>query len=162
MANMRFRKLRIASICWGLACLLLIVLWVRSYLWDESLYWNIVGDRSVIFASARGRLAAFVGLFELSPGPRLRLVEGDVSFVHTDVYPLVNTYRAFDILGPDALGCIGRALVVPHWITVLITAGLAILGVKGPYQLRYNIRTLLIATTLIAVVLGFAVYAARK
>ena len=29
---MRFRKLRIAwSVVWGIACVLLIVLWVRSY-----------------------------------------------------------------------------------------------------------------------------------
>src|SRR4051794_2870734 len=33
---MRFRKLRIAwSMFWGLACVLLIVLWVRSYWWNE-------------------------------------------------------------------------------------------------------------------------------
>jgi hypothetical protein len=34
---MRFRKLRIAwSVGWGIACVLLIVLWVRSYSWSES------------------------------------------------------------------------------------------------------------------------------
>ena len=34
---MRFRKLRIAwSVVWGLACVLLIALWVRSYwYWDD-------------------------------------------------------------------------------------------------------------------------------
>jgi len=33
---MRFRKLRIAwSVFWALACVLLIVLWVRSYWWVE-------------------------------------------------------------------------------------------------------------------------------
>src|SRR6185295_19427494 len=37
---MRFRKLRIAwSVFWGAACVLLIVLWVRSYWWfDEAAY----------------------------------------------------------------------------------------------------------------------------
>ena len=33
---MRFRKLRIAwSVVWGLAAVLLIVLWVRSYWWHD-------------------------------------------------------------------------------------------------------------------------------
>src|SRR5262245_21096640 len=32
--RMRFRKLRIAwSVVWGIACLLVIVLWVKSYWW---------------------------------------------------------------------------------------------------------------------------------
>src|SRR4051812_34028569 len=36
---MRFRKLRIAwSAFWGLACVLLIVLWVRSYRWIDKVY----------------------------------------------------------------------------------------------------------------------------
>ena len=36
--KMRFRKLRIAwSVVWGIACVLLIVLWVRSYWWGEQL-----------------------------------------------------------------------------------------------------------------------------
>ena len=34
--QMRFRKLRIAwSVTWGIACVLLIVLWVRSYWWGK-------------------------------------------------------------------------------------------------------------------------------
>ncbi len=35
---MRFRKLRIAwSVFWGLAAVLLVVLWVRSYWWVDQL-----------------------------------------------------------------------------------------------------------------------------
>jgi hypothetical protein len=34
---MRFRKLRNAwSVAWGIACVLLVVLWVRSYSWFET------------------------------------------------------------------------------------------------------------------------------
>ena len=37
---MRFRKLRIAwSVVWGIACVLLIVLWVRSY-WQVDILWH--------------------------------------------------------------------------------------------------------------------------
>jgi hypothetical protein len=35
----RFRKLRIAwSVGWGVVCLLLIALWVRSYWWTDSIW----------------------------------------------------------------------------------------------------------------------------
>ena len=44
-ARMRFRKLRIAwSVAWGVACLLLIVLWVRSYRQVDTLD-NLYGYR---------------------------------------------------------------------------------------------------------------------
>src|SRR4051794_33980026 len=36
---MKYRKLRIAwSVVWGLAAVLLIVLWVRSYWWQDTVY----------------------------------------------------------------------------------------------------------------------------
>jgi len=42
---MRFRKLRIAwSVVWGLAAVLLIALWVRSYSGYANIDWNLDGD----------------------------------------------------------------------------------------------------------------------
>jgi hypothetical protein len=157
---MRFRKLRIAwSVFWGVACVLLIVLWTRSYWREDCLYWNIVGHRSIVIASARGQLAACTFLFEMSPGlhPRFRLLD-DLSYGHTDVYSLVHSDKTFAILGPDSLGPVGRALLIPHWLAVLIFGGIAILGVRGPFQFRFTLRTLLIATTLVAVMLGLIVW----
>src|SRR5215212_8964377 len=62
---MRFRKLRIAwSVFWGLAAVLLIVLWVRSYWWWDELYTPTsvkryyspeLSSRQVIIVSASGR-----------------------------------------------------------------------------------------------------------
>jgi hypothetical protein len=50
------------------------------------------------------------------------------------------------------------ALDVPHWFLVLATIGLSAL----PWlRLRFSLRTLLIATTLVAVVLGLVVWASR-
>src|SRR4051795_652243 len=46
MGGMRFRKLRIAwSVFWGVACVLLIVLWVRSYSWNEEFAFPAGGKR---------------------------------------------------------------------------------------------------------------------
>ncbi len=49
----------------------------------------------------------------------------------------------------------------PHWIVALVAALVGAL----PWALkirRFSLRTLLIATTLVAVVLGLAVWASRK
>ena len=53
---MRFRKLRIAwSVACGIACVLLIVLWVRSHwLWD-SLVWGVTAKQGVLACSQGGR-----------------------------------------------------------------------------------------------------------
>jgi hypothetical protein len=49
--------------------------------------------------------------------------------------------------------------VVPDWFSVLVTATL----VAAPWlRWRFSLRTLLIATTLVTVVLGLIVYATRQ
>src|SRR6187200_769128 len=51
---MRFRKLRIAwSVFWALACVLLIVLWVRSYWWCDILGYR-KGQTTVAVGTGRG------------------------------------------------------------------------------------------------------------
>src|ERR1043165_6999457 len=53
---MRFRKLRIAwSVFWGIACVLLIVLWVRSYSTSDILSHQKNGMLTT-FCSSSGRL----------------------------------------------------------------------------------------------------------
>ena len=52
-------------------------------------------------------------------------------------------------------------LFLPHWYVVLLTTVLAALPWIFQVRYRFSIRTLLIATTLVAVVLGLAVYFAK-
>jgi hypothetical protein len=50
---MTFRKLRIAlSVFWGLACVLVIALWVRSYWWEDDLVWVQGSARNVFVVGA--------------------------------------------------------------------------------------------------------------
>jgi hypothetical protein len=56
---------------------------------------------------------------------------------------------------------LGRFFDLPQWFPVLIFAALT----DAPWihwSKRFNLRTLLIATTLVAVVLGLVVYVARQ
>jgi hypothetical protein len=63
---MRFRKLRIAwSVVWGVAAALFVVLWVRSYLYSDSIaIARLSSRRSLAVNSVRGRLAV-----HLTPTP---------------------------------------------------------------------------------------------
>ncbi len=64
---MKYRKLRIAwSVAWGIACVLLIVLWVRSYTWNDLIMYRLTAQKSIQFQSIRGRLR--FGVSARTPG----------------------------------------------------------------------------------------------
>ena len=64
--------------------------------------------------------------------------------------------RLLCLLSPIAAG-----FLCPHWFS-LITVAIAALPWIRQLSWRFNLRTLLIATTLVAVVLGLAVYMASE
>jgi hypothetical protein len=176
---MRFRKLRMAfSATCLIACVLLIALWVRSYVYSDQLR-GPIESRSVLVASLAGAI-------------QLRLDDGKFNarfyypsrWEHT-VDSVADLNKSLDELRdmqanlatsgvPQDRSRINmtmkigwhrdaETLFVPHWLLVLLTGVLAVaVGVRHPYRFSFSLRTLLIATTLIAVVLGVAVYAARK
>ena len=151
---MRFRKLRIAwSVFWGLACLLLILLWVRSYWWHDYCRGAVVGMQGVYFDSAQGRIGAAV----FTPG----FTEWTSASQPIDQALSTIAMKLRDDLGlgfgTTRFGNICTYLA-PHWFFILITAALQV----APWlRWRFSLRTLLIATTLVAVVLGLIVWAAK-
>jgi hypothetical protein len=149
---MRFRKLRIAwSMFWGLACVLLMVLWVRSYYRYDSGTWHngwgalidSEGGRLAIATFRSGDLSRPMGTgFYLESDPRESVWWGNSTFcfgVETGDFDLPFYF-------------------VPYWLPFSIVALCAAI----PWlRWRFSLRTLLIATTLVAVVLGLIAYAAR-
>jgi uncharacterized membrane protein len=58
---MRFRYLRILwTVICGIACVLLIALWVRSYKTVDELHGRLLGQQSLLVGSKKGFLAAIV------------------------------------------------------------------------------------------------------
>ena len=144
------RLLRIGwSAGWVIVCLLLVALWVRSY-WR----WDAIGVQKS--ASNFGGFGADVGNLYVGWNP-------DVSAFMTGerwefrTYPTGLSRRSSGYLGfsytcPSLLG---TTLSLPIWFPILLTAGIAAV----PYgQWRFSLRTLLIVTTLVAVVLGVIVW----
>ena len=163
---MKYRKLRIAwSVAWGVVCLLVVALWVRSYWWLNS--WL--------------RTAPKIGLY-------IQLFEGEVKvmripsrFPNSQVntwYPgtfsemAIRSTKTWEPTGQHwaFIGPIGRNrsivksyptrfTIVPIWATLLVAATLAAV----PWiRWRFSLRTLLIAMTAAAIGLGWIVYAMRR
>jgi|SRR4051794_1936312 hypothetical protein len=148
---MRFRKLRIAwSVFWGLACVVLIALWVRSYWRCDVLSRDFKGFDSIEFMSDSGALI--------------------VAWLHTDVASAESGEWEYGDNAPS------RQQSLVNWVheehTIIASVPLAFLAFVSscvssmPWLLwwcsRFSLRTLLIATTLVAVVLGLVIWVGRK
>jgi hypothetical protein len=153
---MRFRKLRIAwSVFWGLAAVLLIVLWVRSYWWADLLAYRR-GQTYVAVATGRGIACFRWQLFHpwVTVGNKLgwELLGGPAGTIDSGLKPLQWTRVK------DAVTVFGLVISAPCWYCVTLFATLSAV----PWiSWRFSLRTLLITTTLVAVVLGLFVYALK-
>jgi hypothetical protein len=137
---MRFRKLRIAwSVVCGIACVLLIVLWVRSYRVLDEAGGPISTAYLISFLSTNGRLEVAISAGSASEFAS----ERNWGF---GSYPEPTTYTYDRNYG---------YMLLPYWLAILSTIGL---GVVPWYASHFSLRTLLIATTLVAVVLGVVVW----
>jgi hypothetical protein len=126
-------------VAWGVVAVLLIVLWVRSYWWSDTFeapyfcFDSIGGQCSVEFKNTPrtswSRRATPIGIWIDAPSL------SDFSIVvRRSVY-----------------------MAAPHWFFILLSTTLASLPWIR-WSNRFSLRTLLIATTLIALVLGLIVW----
>ena len=148
---MKYRKLRIAfSVTCGIACVLLVVLWVRSY-WAPGSFAGM-GYNGV---SKWGVIAVF------RAEPRTTFtVQGGYSVVRFGVpvakFSPLNGRLGFYTLWEKKLW----VLQIPYWFPAAMTFTLSVLPwIKWSW--RFSLRTLLITTTFVAVVLGLIIYAVR-
>jgi hypothetical protein len=164
MYGMR-RKLRIvfSAMC-GITCLLLVVLWVRRYWWWDTVGWGITAKQGFIVRSVKG--AAVLEYLDFS-GTEIDAVlfqwrVESTPLPDSNQYPfggVENTFAGF-LIWLRRWGENPFLLCVPYWFLVPLTAGLAV-ALWGKWALRFSLKTLLIATTLLAVVLGSISYAVK-
>jgi hypothetical protein len=149
---MRYRKLRLAwSVLWGVVALLLCVLWVRSYWVSDILIGNEASGPSTHFVleASGGYLGVSSEGLSLSQIADWRLASRDTVRGVASRIPLRLTHERSG--GQEVWA-------TPIWIVLLVVSAIA--GVPW-LRFRFSLRTLLIATTLVAVVLGLIVWAAR-
>jgi hypothetical protein len=156
---MRFRKLRIAwSVACGIACVLLFMLSRRSFT-----HWDIL---SVQNGLTRYEIISVAGGLEYTTSEVLHPTKWSFESAIADTEPSIlgakYSFWAFKYAPPEptSLNTLAAEYFVPSWFVILVTAILS--GASWlPWSKRFTLRTLLIATTLVAVVLGLIVYAVR-
>jgi hypothetical protein len=167
---MKYRKLRIAwSVAWGIACLLLIVLWVRSYSqWDNIRVKPNAGHyilcRSVVGQFSVGYLGENViarPTFEwaIYDNPQV----DKQGWVTASFTPGSNRLLSLELVHSElgfkvTANTFERQITTRHSFLAMLTALFAsVVWLRW----RFSLRTLLIAMTLVAVGMGWIVYVTR-
>ncbi len=150
---MRFRKLRITwTVFCGIACVLLIALWVRSYDTKDMIAGHTSQTRGICAYSVEGWLdvsATTVRDTSRNYGWHVTIGELDPGYhkptLWRHVFPNFegSTFRS------------GFHYQIPYWF--LISTSFIFAPVPR-LRWRFSLRTLLIATTLVAVALGLIVW----
>jgi hypothetical protein len=141
------RYVRIAVTALSLtACVLLIALWVRSYWWEDGLSGPLPNKQAfhikssyglmmIAIVSATNRTWQFETIESALPDSNLLHLSSDSGFGFIDATP-------------------DYVVTFPQWLTV---AMLGVIGAIPWLQKSFSLRTLLIATTMVAVGLGIVV-----
>jgi hypothetical protein len=152
---MKYRKLRIAfSAGCGVVCLLLIALWVRSYVLLDHFIVPLHGRSTTEIYSERGTMLCFY--FQVSD----YRWHYDAARLPTDAPRPVLKSRKLPGFAWTRTSPIEAVVIIPFWFPLVTMASLAA-ATWIRWSRRFSLRTLLIATTLVAVVLGLISYASR-
>jgi hypothetical protein len=167
---MRFRKLRIAwSVVCGIACVLIVALWVRSYRALDSCQGPTHGIHVVNIQSFKGHVFVFEGTMgqrltnALSRYPDISDTGWTVSTASIKQFKL-NRELNHAVLaegGTMILLPLRPVAIIHQWSLVFICFAFAAAPWTRQFSSRFSLRTLLIATTLIAMVLGLIVWTLR-
>ena len=154
-----FRNLRIAvSVFFSVLAVVLLLLWVRSYIANEIVSRISPAGRLTTFGLNRGSAYYYTTRHKLTPPTTSRpnrtgMIWRSHGWRYHGKEPASSSVGAkWEVSGETA------HIVLPLWLFVSFAA----IGVYLPWSgSRYSLRTLLIATTLVAVVLGLVCYAVR-
>jgi hypothetical protein len=153
---MTYRKPRIAfSVFCGVACLLLCALSVRSYWWTYG--WN-ANDRAHEFGMSVERGDLVVSSGGVPKLSRLHFFWGSQLAMSAEEMP--GLWGFYCGTHPDEDSA--TLLLLPLWFVGILVATAGVIPWIIAIRLRFTLRFLLIATTLVAVALGLVAYAAGQ
>jgi hypothetical protein len=152
---MKHRKLRIAwSVAWGIATVFFIVQWVRSYRTTELIVRLDPGNKVTTIGSNCGVVYfAKTTLRPTSLGPAQ-----PPPTPHWWQYQSVAAERNGHTSFAWKSGPTFSILYIPYWFFVVISSAI---GSLAWLSARFSLRTLLVATTIIALGLGAVMWVAR-
>jgi hypothetical protein len=153
---LKYLRIAVTALCLT-ACVLLVVLWVRSYHEEP---WLRVPSNNL----DRWK---YIDKSEVKRMYQLTSWDGAILVATTTVDPRTNRWSiGYPGKNQTLLGFGVRrngpmlSAKLPHWFLVLFAATIAVVPWLS-WSKRFSLRTLLIATTLVALGLGMVVYLAR-
>ena len=167
-----FRGLRIAwTVGFGIACLLLVVLWVRSYRWTDSIHWGR-STSDLMCTIYRGD----IGIVSVNFGKPLPISTRGLQYFKSNRITSRTQVNYNDGTGrplPSYLGFksswlsakVRRAssiFVVPFWFPAVACGVVGIIPWVRRFPTCFSLRALLIAVTFLAVGMGVAVWLVRN
>ncbi len=160
---MKHRKLRIAwSVAWGVVAVLLVGLWVRSYWYLDQLTLPINRGASITVGDVQGVLIigfmSFPAKWEVNQMSTSRWVATDSSAAErpSRFWGGIRHQK----INMSAFGRTNETLTkiyVPLWTLTILFCVLSLIAWASFWSNRFTLRTLLIATTLVAILLGLIV-----
>jgi hypothetical protein len=157
---LRYLRIAFSATCL-IACLLVIALWVRSYWWQDAIAGNLTKNRQAYgVSSLKGRIRTLLVVYYAQPHfEEFEWRTVDYSrFKSSTVLEMDPSwkYGVRTLRGPDT----AFSVTLPLW--ALVVSSIAIAGAPWiRWSKRFSLRTLLIATTLVAMMLGVVVWALR-
>jgi hypothetical protein len=137
-------RIAVSVVCLTL-CIAFVALWVRSYQWIDSVGGPFSQTQRLLAWSSNGGLVIQVNFHPWGYNWYL---------THTPLFQSGSSHSAFRFGSEFRLQ--KRGVELPHWFIVVLTATVAA-APWLPRSRRFSLRTLLLATTLVAVVLGLVV-----
>ena len=154
-------RFAVSTVC-GVLCMLLIVLWVRSFIVKDNLR-RCNGTTLINIQSYRGELG--IGRWAFPKPIPWRWTVETIEILDESSKRLWSPMK--DLAPLSYIGVRSQTLSPLHlfamryWAPVTLFAALAILPWLSWLRWKFSLRTLFIATTLIAVVLGLAVWSMK-
>jgi hypothetical protein len=150
---MKFKKLRVVwSVGWGVVAVLLVGFWVRSYWWTDFVYAHSgeVGNTP----------GAFLIAFESDPS------RWPINHIASDVFlkefsKKQKVHKSLGLWGAIVWNPGFFAIFIPYWFLMLLTTVLGVAPWLRKISWHFSLRTLLIATTILALALGTLVWLAH-
>jgi hypothetical protein len=158
---MIYRKLRIAwSVACVLGCVVLSVFWYRSTTWQDDFHWMLPNDRLVYVSSVSNRVwFAWIDRTGIAIVPSERGIGISSVLLADPSSTAYEQWNGWPIRFTPGLrwmrSQVSLRVAVPHPLLIAVGAAVATLP-WFRWKWRFSLRTLLIATTFVAVVLGLA------
>jgi hypothetical protein len=148
---LRYLRIAFSATC-AIACVLLIVLWVRSY-WRIDYICIPLNHNQGMFGNL---MLGMMGV-GTTAHPEQQIITSELNVEHVKF--AADRFRSLYPYGFGASSTAKSTFVVfPFWLAVVCSAAFAVAPWYRLIPYRFTLRTLLIATTLVAVVLGLIVW----